>query len=146
LFVWRFKKDRVRGSKEYFSLGFFVCLIGIGKGNPYIFFNVYWWDLEFNDLSVTCEFQFLVGFFSIFFLVRFSIEGFRCSFSPLRLWDLHLGLCFCDWILNLCCCLFFFFFVREMAGSDENNPGGIGLTNFQGTRPGFGCEISMLRL
>jgi hypothetical protein len=33
--------------------------------------------------------------------------------------------------------LFSSFFIREMAGSDENNPGGIISTNFQGTRPGF---------
>jgi hypothetical protein len=68
------------------------------------------------------------------FFLTFAIVGFAFGFVFLRLDSESLLLSF------------FFFFVREMAGSDENNPGGIGLTNFQGTRPGFGCEISMLRL
>lgn len=114
------------------------------KGIRGFFLNVCWWDLKFNDLGVTCEFQFLIGFFSIFFLVRFSIEGFRCSFSTLRLWGFAFGFVFLR--LDSESLLLSLFLVREMAGSDENNPGGIRLTNFQGTRPGFGCEISMFML
>jgi hypothetical protein len=121
-------------------LGFFVCLIGIGKGNPWIFLNVCWWDLEFNDLGVTCEFQFLIGFFSIFFLVRFLIEGFRRSFSTLRLWDLHLGLCFCDWILNLC---FRLFLLEKWLDHTRTIRAESEAQIFKVQGPDFGCEISM---